>query len=105
MVKNKGKLEYKALGNTIYAKVHWTHDDNPFKTKSIRKMVRVILEKQGGDGKKVKEEMMKGTSYPRGRVYFRGERVAEWDEAAGALILKGSGQEYEAAWKKYMGSE
>ena len=105
MVQNKGNLQYKALGKTIYATLDGIHDPNPNKTKSIRKTIRAVLDKQGGDGNKVKEEMMKGTSYPRGRVYWRGERIAEWDEALGVLSIKGSGKEFEEVWKTYMGSE
>ena len=35
---------------------------------------------------------VKGTSYTTGRVYWKKERVAEWDWAKGELILKGSGK-------------
>ena len=37
----------------------------------MRKMVRAVIEKHGGDAAKVKEQMA-GTSYPRGKVYFQG---------------------------------
>ena len=48
---------------------------------------------------------MKGTSYFRGRVYFQGERVAEWDEGTGILVLKGSGKDFVEGYKKLMGME
>ena len=68
-------------------------------------MVRAIIEKTGGDGRKVRGEQMKGTSYRRGRVYFQGARVAEWDAAAGVLVIKGDGKEFEEGYKKLMNEE
>ena len=43
-------------------------------------MIRAVIEKhkQWGGGINVKKNM-KGTSYSMGRVYFNGERLAEWD--------------------------
>ena len=40
-----------------------------------------------------------------GRVYFRGERVAQWDEGAGTLVIKGSGKNYEEEYNKLMNEE
>ena len=103
MVKNKGQLQYKAMEKTIYATLDSIHDDNPDKTKSIRKMIRAVIErhKQGGDGSNVKKNM-KGTSYSMGRVYFNGERLAEWDDILGSLTFKGTGKEYEQDYRKLM---
>ena len=93
------------MGNIITASVDSCHDSNPNRTKSIRKMVRAIVKKTGGDGRKVKEEQMKGTSYCMGRVYFQGERVPQWDEGAGILVIKGSGKNYEEEYDKLMNEE
>ena len=93
---------YDALGVKVYANADSTHDDNPALTKSIRKMKRAVIESNGGGGPNLKQ-IMKGTSYTTGRVYWKGERVAEWDWAKGQLILKGSGAGYEVAYKKLMG--
>ena len=68
MTKNK---QYEAMGKTVFAIVASIRDTHHDKTKSIRKMVRAIIEKVGAYGRKVKEEQMRGTSYPRGRVYFQ----------------------------------
>ena len=46
---------------------------------------------------------MKGTSYTMGRVFWKGERVAEWDWVRGELVLKGSGVDYEGSFKKLIG--
>ena len=49
MVKHKGKLQYEALGTTVYANPDGLYDPSPNKTKSVRKVVRMIIEEQGGD--------------------------------------------------------
>ena len=102
--RKKGLLQFEAMGRTVFGSADSLHDSNPAKTKSIRKMIRAIIEQMGGDGRKVKEEM-KGTSYNMGRVYFRKVRVAEWDETTGNLILKGTGKEYEEGFRKLMHQE
>ena len=104
MTDNKGKLNYQAMGKTVYASLDSSHDENPGKTKSIRKMVRAIIEQEGRPGWEVKAQM-KDTSYSMGRVYFKRERVAEWDEGAGVLVLKGSGKDREQKFKILMGQE
>ena len=75
------------------------HDSYPDRTKSIRKMMRAIIETVGGDGKKVRNEQMKGASYHRGKVYFQGERVAEWDEGASRLAIRAKGSEFQWRFK------
>ena len=92
------------MGGTVVGSADSLHDSNPARTKSIRKMIRAIIEQLGGDGIKVKEEM-KWTSYTMGRVYFRKERVAEWNETTGTLTLKGSGKDYEDSFRTLMKEE
>ena len=104
MNKNKGKLEYEALGTKVFANFDSVHDDDPPKARAVSKLVRAIIEGNGGDGRAVKEHM-KGTSYTRGRVYFKGERVVEWNYVEGVMRLKGQGKDYEEAFAKLMGSE
>ena len=70
----------------------------------MRKLVRVIIETNGGDGKKLNEQM-KGTNYSRGRVYFNDERVGEWDESRQGMVLKGKGLDYKADFERLMGIE
>ena len=108
MTAKKGKLQYETMGKTLFATLDSIHDAHPDKTKSIRKMVRAIVEKVGKtdeERRKVREEQMRGTSYSKGRVYFQGERVAEWDEGTGILVLKGSGKDFEEGYTKLMGRE
>ena len=99
--RNKGKLQFDALGKTVYASADSIHDSNPAKTKAVRKMIRTVIECNGRDGRKVKAQM-KGTSYQTGRVYWKGERVGEWIEAASTFLLKGTGKEYEETFNKLM---
>ena len=47
--------------------------------------MRLIIEKLGGDGKAVKRELE--TSYTKVRVWWKEQKVAEWDEETGAMKL------------------
>ena len=38
-----------------------------------------------------------GTSYSRGWVHFKDERVGEWDDSSGVMALKGQGKEDKVA--------
>ena len=48
LVANSGKLKYEAEGTDIYANPDATYDPDPGKTKAVRKIVRLIIEKEGG---------------------------------------------------------
>ena len=53
MKENKGNLKYEAMSTTIYANPDSMHDPMPNKTKAMRKMVRLVIEANGGDGETV----------------------------------------------------
>ena len=48
IVANRGKLRYEAEGKDIYANPDAMCDSDPGKTKAVREVVRMIIEKQGG---------------------------------------------------------
>ena len=59
----------------------------------MRKFVRAIIEANGGDGAKVKQDM--DAKYRKGTVIWKDERVAEWSAKEQKLILKGEGLQYQ----------
>ena len=103
METNKGKLQFEAEGKTIYANLDSLHDPNPARTKAMRKVVRLIIEKSGHGGKTFKREVE--TNYRKGKVWWEDERVAEWDEMAGQMRLAGVLREWTDEYKRMMGEE
>ena len=99
----KGELNFEALGAKIYVNADSVQDNNPTLTKSVRKLVRAIIEKNGLTPGKTKKELLKGTSYYTGRVYWKGVRMAEWDWGTESLTLTDAGREHEYAFNKLMG--
>ena len=63
-------------------------------------MVRVIIEQNGGDGRKVKEDIM--TSYKKGVVWWKDARVAEWCAEEKVMRLKGEVLQYQEEFNKLM---
>ena len=110
MTKNAGHHKHNFKGTPVYCNVDGRHnqagedeDKDKGKVRAIRKVVRVIIEQNGGDGPSVKKDI--DANYPRGFVLFREERVAEWNEKESKMILKGSGMQYESEFKKLLGLE
>ena len=71
----------------VYANADAIHDSNPDRTRAVRKVVRLTIEKGGGDGAAIKKDVI--TNYTKGRVWYKEDRVAEWDDSAKAMKLKG----------------
>ena len=94
-----GKNQYDFHGTTIYCNVDGPVDaDSAAREKAVRKVVRAIIESNGGDGAAIKQEME--FSYKRGIVWWREERVAEWKD--GHMKLKGAAEQYAEAFKTLM---
>ena len=103
---NKGKLSFKAGSRDVFAGPDSIHDPNPSRTKAIRKVVRLIIEKakeKGIDAGITKQDIV--TRYGKGRVLWKDERVAEWEERSGNMNLFGKLKEWEPDYKKLMGEE
>ena len=103
MTDQKGSLKFQALDSTIYVNTDSVHDPNPARTKSMRKLVRAIIEVHGGDGGKIKADIV--TNYRKGKVWYRGERVAEWSEATDSMSFKPAGETYVDVFKKLISQE
>lgn len=84
---NRGKLQYEVAGRKVYANPDAMHDPYPDKTKAFRKMVRMIIEKEGGDGATIKKDI--STIYCKGKVWFKDNQVAEWDDRTKTMKLSG----------------
>ena len=44
----------------------------------MRKVVRIVIEKNGDDGEEVKKHIE--TKYGKGRVWYKDEKIAAWGE-------------------------
>ena len=88
MVANRGGLWYVIAGKDVYANTDRMHDSHPDKTKAIRKILRLIIEKEGGDGKTIKKNII--TDYWKGKVWYKDQRVAEWYDSAKIMKLSGT---------------
>ena len=65
----------------------------------VRKVVRLIIEKNGGTGAAVKPDIE--TDYTRGMVWWKGDRVAEWSK--GGMVLLDKIKEHKSAYEQLMG--
>ena len=103
MVQNRGMLQFDACGTKVYASPDSTHDPAPNRTKAVRKVVRMLIERNGGDGNAVKKDI--ATNYAKGKVWWKDCKFAEWDEKADKMMLVGEGTEYQEDYDKLMGHE
>lgn len=101
MINNRGKLQYDVMGVKVDANPDSSHDPSLAKSEGIRKVVRMIIEEGGGDGPTVKKDIV--SNYGKGKVWWKGEKVAEWDEAAGTMRLLGDAVAYQTKYDKLMG--
>ena len=87
---------------TVSAGADSIHDENPGRTKAIRKVVRLIIEKEGGDGAVTKRDIF--ARYPKGKVLWKDVVVALWDENSKKMNLLDKGgvggglQEIDGDW-------
>ena len=79
------------------------HDPTPPRTKAMRKVVRLIIEKEGVDGTITKKDIY--ARYPKGRVLWKDVRVAQWDEGSEKMVLFGKLSEWQTDHDKLMGNE
>ena len=102
MQSNAGKHRHTALGRTIYVNADRmaAPTDDEAKDKAVRKLVRAIIEGNGGDGPGVKKHM--DAKYKKGIVIWKDERVATWSAKEQKLILKGEGLQYQDAYDLLM---
>jgi hypothetical protein len=103
MVANAGNHRHIFKEKSVYANV-----DNKLKgssadeakVKAMRKVVRIVIEKNGADGKEVKKHME--TRYGKGRVLWKDELIAAWDEKKEEMILHGWAKQHEQEFIQLM---
>ena len=67
--------------------------DDELKQRAVRKVVRALIEREGGNGKVIKARI--DARYPRGAVWWKGEgekweKVAQWNALERNMRLQGS---------------
>jgi hypothetical protein len=76
MKANAGNHKHSFNEKSIYANVDINLKEtsaDETKVKAMRKVVRIVIEKNGGDGKEVKKHLE--TKYGKGRVWWKDERI------------------------------
>ena len=102
MQENAGNHRHTILGRTIYVNADRMAGptEDSMKDRAIRKLVRAIIEGNGGDGAEVKKHM--NAKYRQGIVIWKDVRVADWSAKEQKLILKGEGLQYQNAYDALM---
>ena len=57
----------------------------------------------GGDGAPIKKDLV--TSYPKGKVWYKDVKIAEWDDESKRMELLGDAKELKDKFEKLMGDE
>ena len=93
-----GKHQHKYADKTIYCNVDGRRDEvSAARERAVRKVVRVIIESNGGNGSEAKKSIE--TDYKKGIVWFYDARVAEW--RYGEMVLLWDVQAYAENFKKF----
>ena len=111
MVANKGSNVFDYGGNKVYVnagRVGKPLEGDAAREKGVRKIARLLIEQNGGDGPSVKKRI--DTKYPTGVVCWKGEdglwkKVAEWKTAEGKVRLMSDAAAFQAQFDKLMGIE
>ena len=100
-----GEKGHSSVYYNVDASAKGSLDGNQDKERAVKKVVRVIIEANGGDGATLKKEIE--TNYPRGTVLWKGERVAEWteDKAIGLMKLMGYMVQHEKTFRAFFKTE
>ena len=95
-------MNFEAHGKIIYMNPDKIGGDEP-REKAVRKLVRAIIEGNGGDGNRLKEDEGLYGNYKIGYVLFQGDRLAEWCPTHGEMKFKENGKKYQDAFRALMG--
>jgi hypothetical protein len=95
MTDNKGNHKYEHEGRRIYAKAAGGDgtEEAERREKAVRKVVRALIEREGGNGEEVKKRI--SAKYQWGCVWWRGvdgrwEKVAQWSRDDFKMTLMGT---------------
>eukprot|EP00973_Karenia_brevis_P045647 6321711-Karenia_brevis.AAC.1 len=70
-------------------------------SKAVRKLVRTIIEKNGGDGREIKKHL--DANYSQGIVWWNDCRVGEWQASEERMKLLGEAASYVEHFNNLMG--
>ena len=106
---NKGKLCYDHGDKKIFANADRTAfpEQDEHKTKSVRKLVRAIIEAKGGDGNDLKDTRI-SSNYGQGIVRWKTDEevwevAGEYCVRGKRMVLHGMGLQLEDAFLALMG--
>ena len=91
---NKGGHEYEHEGRRLYVRAGESYvSSDDLKEKAVRKVVRALIEREGGDGKTAKAKI--DAKYPWGAVWWKGtgskwEKVAQWNAQDRTMQMMGT---------------
>jgi hypothetical protein len=95
----EAKIQFEVNGTRIYTNRDGNNSEaDEARDKAVRKLVRAIIEVEGGDAKAVKELI--DTNYRKGIVRYKDLRVGEYMD--GQMQLKGEGLRMESKFKALM---
>ena len=108
MVGKKGNHTYSYNGQKIYIRVGGGGDgttEEEMREKAVRKAVRALIEREGGDGATVKQRI--DAKYRIGAVWCqkgdgRWEKVAEWDAEGRKMTMMGTAVPLQATVDKFL---
>ena len=104
MKDNAGHHQHDYEGKKIYCNADsQARGEGAAREKAVRKVVRTIIEQSGGNSATTKAELE--TNYKKGVVWWKDERVAEWDEDLEMMTLTGAAAGFTAAFQDLMGSQ
>ena len=103
LTSSKDNLKFDAEGTSVKASPDFIHDKNPPLSKAMRRVVRLIMEKVGGRGKKIETQIY--ANYPKGRILWKGARVAERDETPQTVKLMGEVKDWQEDYVRLMGGQ
>jgi hypothetical protein len=95
-----GKTTHMYQGQKIYCNTD-TKSTDMKRDRAVRKLVRTIIEAEGGDGDTVKQHI--DTNYKKGVVWFKELRVGEWKN--GAMHLSGHALQYQDRFTELYAAE
>ena len=95
MTKNKGNHKYEHEGRRIYAKAAGgaVTEEEERREKAVRKVVRALIEREGGNGDVVKQRI--DAKYHWGTVWWKKpegkwEKVAQWNKEDSKMTMMGT---------------
>lgn len=102
MVSNKGQHIYQHGGNKVYVKAGGGtgNAEQDLKEKAVRKAVRALIEREGGEALDVKKRI--DAKYPWGAVWWMGqdgkwEKICQWNAADRKMVMLGSAEPLQTA--------